>query len=109
MKLNRLTPLCLFVAMLGGCTLHSPAPEAPVSTQSPSHPRFAPPPGGQSHWDSALGVYVLENAEHLYYRERTYYRWQEGAGWSWSSQPAGPWQATDASGVPAALFRHYAR
>lgn len=106
--MKHLAWLCL-VGLLAGCTLQGPLPGTGTgtATQSASHPRFAPPPGGHSHWDSALGVYVLENADHLYYRERTYYRWS--GGWSWSSRPQGPWQPTDGSGVPAGLNRHYQR
>lgn len=102
-----LAALVLASLLLSGCALQGSAPVQPTSTQSPSHPRFAPPPGGHSHWDSALGVYVLENATKVYYRERTYYRWNNG--WSWSSSAQGPWQSTDRSGVPAGLGRHYSR
>jgi hypothetical protein len=110
-----LAALVLASLLLSGCALQGSAPMLPTSTststststQSPAHPRFAPPPGGHSHWDSALGVYVLENAAQVYYRERTYYRWNNG--WSWSSSAQGPWQSTDSSGVPAGLGRHYQR
>ncbi len=41
----------------------APAPSKPAATPKPM-PRtsasFAPPPGGASHWDPKLGVYVLE-------------------------------------------------
>jgi hypothetical protein len=100
----------LLVSLLGlsACSL-APLSNTPVSTPSGggNHPRFAPPPGAQSHWDAALGVYVLGGARHLYYRERTYYRWN--AGWSWASNPQGPWQPTDSSGVPPGLHRRYAQ
>jgi hypothetical protein len=109
--------LVLASLLLSGCAMQGGAPMLPgsgsgsgstsASTKSPAHPRFAPPPGGHSHWDSALGVYVLENAAQVYYRERTYYRWNNG--WSWSSGAQGPWQPTDSSGVPAGLGRHYSR
>ncbi|WP_263139386.1 hypothetical protein [Pseudomonas sp. RIT-PI-AD] len=124
---------CALFLGLGGCTFHRQAPDAgpPPPTQSipresapPSvpapeasvpatpgrsktHSRYAPPPGGQSYWDNALGVYVLEGTPDLYYRERVYYRWQDG--WSESESPQGPWQPTDINGVPAGLGRHYAQ
>ncbi|QXH34378.1 hypothetical protein [Pseudomonas muyukensis] len=66
---------------------------------------FAPPPGGASHWDPKLGVYVLEKQPNTFYRQRTYYRWNNG--WSWSLSPAGPWQDTDSSGVPGGLGRAF--
>jgi hypothetical protein len=96
----------LGLTILAGCTVHSPAPTAPAPVAK-SHPRYAPPPGARSHWDGRLGVYVVEGAAHLYYRERTYYRWSQG--WSWSTSPQGPWQPTDGGGVPPGLFRRYAQ
>jgi hypothetical protein len=85
-------------------------PKAPVTPNAPAakpQPRtsasFAPPPGGASHWDPRLGVYVLESQDDVYYRQRTYYRWD--GGWSWSTSPNGPWQATDTNGVPPGLGR----
>lgn len=121
--MSRLILAALAALLLAGCTLHGPVPAprpgstpgpisgsppmATPSTPQAAHPRYAPPPGGNSRWDAALGVYVLKNAEHLYYRERTYYRWN--SGWSWSNSQQGPWQATDSGGVPASLGRHYAR
>ncbi|MBC7212561.1 MAG: hypothetical protein H5U33_21455, partial [Pseudomonas sp.] len=66
---------------------------------------FAPPPGGASHWDPKLGVYVLEKQPNTFYRQRTYYRWNNG--WSWSLSPNGPWQDTDSSGVPGGLGRAF--
>jgi len=92
---------------LSGCAVHGGAPISQLPATGKAHPRFAPPPGGHSHWDAGLGVYVLDNARDLYYRERTYYRWNRG--WSWSSNPQGPWQPTDSSGVPAGLGRRYAQ
>ncbi|MBF8757819.1 hypothetical protein [Pseudomonas guariconensis] len=68
---------------------------------------FAPPPGGASHWDPRMGVYVLENKTNTFYRQRTYYRWNNG--WSWSLSPDGPWQETDSSGVPGGLGRAFAQ
>lgn len=78
-----------------------PAPKAMPRTSA----SFAPPPGGASHWDPALGVYVLEGQADTYYRQRTYYRWNDG--WSWATSPKGPWEATDKSGVPAGLGRKH--
>ncbi|MEK1905455.1 MAG: hypothetical protein AAAB13_06720 [Pseudomonas sp.] len=102
---SRCLPLAMLLA-LTGCSLQ---PAAPVTDSRPgqglTHPRFAPPPGGNSHWDAKLGVYVLQGPGELYYRERTYYRWNHG--WAWSSNPQGPWQATDISGVPAGLGRKH--
>lgn len=89
--------------------------EAPASTPAgtPTTPAakpmprtsasFAPPPGGASHWDPKLGVYVLEDQADTFYRQRTYYRWSDG--WSWATSLSGPWQATDGTGVPAGLGR----
>ena len=68
---------------------------------------FAPPPGGASHWDPRLGVYVLEGKTNTFYRQRTYYRWDNG--WSWSTNLNGPWQETDSSGVPGGLGRAFAQ
>jgi hypothetical protein len=99
----------LVLLLLGGCSLNAPRPPSPPAAppQAATHPRFAPPPGGNSYWDGRLGVYVLKGGRDLYYRDRTYYRWT--GGWSWASNPQGPWQATDSSGVPAGLGQHYAR
>ncbi|MGH8434022.1 MAG: hypothetical protein ACRERX_05985 [Pseudomonas sp.] len=83
-----------------------PIPAQPQpSTRMKAHPHFAPPPGASSYWDSKLGVYVLEDAKGIYYRERTYYRWNNG--WSWASNPQGPWLPTDSSGVPPGLSQKY--
>ncbi|VVP80705.1 hypothetical protein PS910_01928 [Pseudomonas fluorescens] len=87
-------------------------PSTPAVTPAPKPmPRtsasFAPPPGGASHWDPKLGVYVLEKKTNTFYRQRTYYRWNNG--WSWSTSPEGPWQDTDSSGVPGGLGRAFAQ
>ncbi len=129
---NRLLLCCLLSLGLSACTVHRPSqpggepPPAPMPrppapgvpsgsgtdvpppapTRMKTHSRYAPPPSGPSYWDNALGVYVVENKPGLYYRERVYYRWQEG--WSYSEGPDGPWHPTDISGVPAGLGRHYA-
>ncbi|MHA6494503.1 hypothetical protein ACX0MV_14820 [Pseudomonas borbori] len=93
---------------LAGCAVQSSAPVTPPSpTTSKSHPRYAPPPGVASHWDAGLSVYVVGGTRDLYYRERTYYRWD--GGWSWANNPQGPWQPTDSSGVPPGLYRRYAQ
>ena len=60
-----------------------------------------------SHWDPRMGVYVPENKTNTFYRQRTYYRWNNG--WSWSLSPDGPWQETDSSGVPGGLGRAFAQ
>lgn len=99
----------LLVSLLGlGACVQAPLATAPVTAPNGNnHPRFAPPPGAQSRWDAALGVYVVGGSAHLYYRERTYYRWN--SGWSWASNPQGPWLPTDSSGVPPGLYRRYAQ
>lgn len=81
-----------------------PQPAKPAPRMS-AHPRFAPPPGGNCYWDTGLGVYVLEGERNIFYRERIYYRWDNG--WSYSNSPHGPWEPTDASGVPAGLGRRF--
>ncbi|TBU95356.1 hypothetical protein [Phytopseudomonas dryadis] len=113
--MNRLMPIALAITLLSvaGCTLQRPAapggdgsiPPSGSPPVSKSHPRFAPPPGVDSHWDGALGVYVLAAERDTYYRERTFYRWNNG--WSWAGNLQGPWQPVDSSGVPPALFRHH--
>ncbi|WP_457437464.1 hypothetical protein [Pseudomonas sp. TE3786] len=77
--------------------------QAPASTRMKAHPHFAPPPGVNSYWDTQLGVYVLDNVPNLYYRERTYYRWDNG--WTWATYANGPWKQTDSSGIPPGLNR----
>lgn len=90
-----------------GPATQPPAPAAPAPTQPKAAPRtsasFAPPPSGPSHWDANLGVYVLDDAQGVYYRQRTYYRYSDG--WAWATSPSGPWQGTDSSGVPPGLGR----
>jgi hypothetical protein len=99
----------LLVTVLLGLSACSLQPhQAPGRIGAPSskpHPHFAPPPQGPSHWDEKLGAHVLENTPAVYYRQRTYYRWNNG--WSWAVQPQGPWQACASSAVPAGLSRHY--
>lgn len=86
------------------------APQTPPSEPIPApgpktSSHFAPPPGGNSHWDARLGVHVLDNVPNTFYRQRTYYRWNNG--WTWATSPSGPWQETDASGVPPGLSRQF--
>lgn len=132
----RLTLISLALG-LSACTVHQPPepereplppietapPPGPVIKPGPSVPKpsvtptpkpmprtsasFAPPPGGASHWDPKLGVYVLEGKTNTFYRQRTYYRWNNG--WSWATNPEGPWQDTDSSGVPGGLGRAFAQ
>ncbi|QRY82211.1 hypothetical protein JVX91_14290 [Pseudomonas sp. PDNC002] len=122
--------------VLGGCVVHPQQPEQPP-TQPPAstHPttptpppktssspitpqpsqapaakrptQFAPPPGGKGRWDASLGVYVIQGQKDLYYRQRTYYHWDNG--WYWGVGPQGPWTETDSSGVPPGLTRKYAQ
>jgi len=91
----------------------SPTP-TPGKTSIPAKPAkplprtsasFAPPPGGNSHWDAKLGVYVLDDQTNTFYRQRTYYRWDNG--WSRSISPNGPWEETDIHGVPGGLGRQF--
>lgn len=84
----------------GGAAPGTHAPASPVPRTSAS---FAPPPGGASHWDQRLGVYALDAVPNVYYRQRTYYRYN--GGWSWATSLDGPWQSTDSTGVPAGLGR----
>ena len=98
--------LSLALLTLSGCALQpSVAPKGDAPAHQQSHPRYAPPPGGNAYWDPALGVYVIQGAGKLYYRERVYYRWN--SGWAWASSPSGPWQTTDSSGVPIGLGRSF--
>jgi hypothetical protein len=85
-------------------------PSAPVTPKAPAagpktSSNFAPPPGGNSHWDARLGVHVLDDQTDTFYRQRTYYRWNNG--WTWSTSRNGPWQDTDSSGVPAGLGKQF--
>lgn len=135
-SIARLTLLSLVVG-LSACTVHQPSeptappietlppgpgskpapkpdavPSKPAVTPVPkpvqrTSPSFAPPPGGASHWDPRLGVYVLDGKTNTFYRQRTYYRWNNG--WSWSTNLNGPWQETDSSGVPGGLGRAFAQ
>ena len=129
--ITRITLLSLVLG-LSACTVHRPQPTSsePIPTSTPStrsvpsttpstpatpnrparpQPRtsasFAPPPGGNSHWDARLGVYVLEDQNNTFYRQRTYYRWNNG--WSRAISPSGPWEDTDIHGVPAGLGQQF--
>lgn len=75
-----------------------PAPRAPAIQKA--HPRYAPPPHGNAHWDNRLGVYVLEGRQ-LYYRERLYYRWD--GDWFCAGHPDGPWDPVAPPSVPTGL------
>ena len=85
----------------------SPITPQPNKQQSTSRhpPQFAPPPGGKGRWDASLGVYVMQGQKDTYYRQRTYYHWDNG--WYWSVAPQGPWTETDSTGVPPGLTRKY--
>ncbi|ROM29698.1 hypothetical protein BK645_12220 [Pseudomonas protegens] len=127
----RITLLSLVLG-LNACTVHRPVPTSsepippagpstrPAPSTAPGTPSapipaakplprtsasFAPPPGGHSHWDARLGVYVLDDQSNTFYRQRTYYRWNNG--WSRSISPDGPWEDTDIHGVPAGLGRQF--
>ncbi|MFC3609570.1 hypothetical protein [Stutzerimonas tarimensis] len=75
-----------------------PAPSRP--TTQPSHPRYAPPPHVAAHWDNTLGVYVVPGRD-LFYRERLYYRHQNG--WLCAPHPDGPWEPVALPSVPPGL------
>ncbi|SDS92474.1 hypothetical protein SAMN05216598_3262 [Pseudomonas asplenii] len=127
----RLTLLTLVLG-LSACTVHRPStptgptippsgpatqpyppstPTTPGKPIPPAKPRpstsatFAPPPGGSSHWDGQMGVYVLDSQPNTFYRQRTYYRWDNG--WSRSISPNGPWEETDIHGVPPGLGKQF--
>lgn len=129
--ITRITLLSLVLG-LSACTVHRPqptssepippstpstrsvpstAPGTPATPNRPAKPlprtsaSFAPPPGGNSHWDARLGVYVLEDQNNTFYRQRTYYRWNNG--WSRAISPSGPWEDTDIHGVPAGLGQQF--
>ncbi|NWD78178.1 hypothetical protein HX890_29060 [Pseudomonas gingeri] len=80
-------------------------PTVPGKPRPSSSPTFAPPPGGNSHWDGQMGVYVLDSQTNTFYRQRTYYRWDNG--WSRSISPNGPWEDTDIHGVPPGLSKQF--
>lgn len=80
-------------------------PSQQGAAKARSHTQFAPPPGGKGRWDPNLGVYVIQGQKDLYYRQRTYYHWDNG--WYWGVSPQGPWTATDASGIPPGLNSRY--
>ncbi|MFS2067416.1 hypothetical protein ACEN9D_01445 [Pseudomonas sp. CT11-2] len=119
----RITLLSMMVLGLSACAVQEYEPERlppippsqpstkPTTPSKPSKPvprtsaSFAPPPGGNSHWDAKLGVYVLDNQTNTFYRQRTYYRWDNG--WSRSISPNGPWEETDIHGVPGGLGRQF--
>ncbi|MEG5265807.1 hypothetical protein TRP66_16035 [Pseudomonas sp. JDS28PS106] len=82
-----------------------PAPSKAPSSGPKTSASFAPPPGGDSHWDARMGVYVMDKEPNTFYRQRTYYKWDNG--WSWATSLDGPWESTDSSGVPAGLGRKF--
>jgi hypothetical protein len=107
MKRGMQLVLALGLLSLAGCAVQQVSAPITQPSVTKSHPRYAPPPGVDSHWVGRLAVYVVAGARDLYYRERTYYRWNNG--WSWATNPQGPWQPTDSSGVPPGLYRRYAQ
>ncbi|WP_039804884.1 hypothetical protein [Azotobacter chroococcum] len=79
----------------------------PQQSRGGNHPRYAPPPDVDAYWDNSLGVYVVKGRP-LYYRERLYYRWNDG--WYSSGRPNGPWETVEGPSVPPGLrSRHPAR
>lgn len=83
----------------------TPSQQGGGASKARSHTQFAPPPGGKGRWDPNLGVYVIQGQKDLYYRQRTYYHWDNG--WYWGVSPQGPWTATDSSGIPPGLNSRY--
>lgn len=77
-------------------------PAKPVPRTSAS---FAPPPNSNSHWDQKLGVYVLDDQTNTFYRQRTYYHWNNG--WSRSVSPNGPWEDTNIHNIPPKLDKKF--
>ena len=78
-----------------------PRPQIPAQPEaSRTHPRYAPPPHVDARWDTGLGVYVV-SGQSLYYRERLYYRWDDG--WHCSALPDGPWEPVAEVSVPMGL------
>jgi len=85
----------------------SPKAASPQQSRGGNHPRYAPPPDVDAYWDNSLGVYVVKGRP-LYYRERLYYRWNDG--WYSSGRPNGPWETVEGPSVPPGLrSRHPAR
>ncbi|MGB8921939.1 MAG: hypothetical protein WCC61_10580 [Pseudomonas sp.] len=130
-SLARITVITLALGM-SACAVHRPEPTTHLPPIPPSQPSptpstsptpgksipakpsrpvprtsasFAPPPGGNSHWDQKLGVYVLDDQPNTFYRQRTYFRWNNG--WSRSISPSGPWEDTDIHGVPPGLGKQF--
>lgn len=81
-----------------------PKAASPQRSQSGNHPRYAPPPDVDAYWDNSLGVYVVKGRP-LYYRERLYYRWNDG--WYSSGRPSGPWESVEGPSVPPGLRRRH--
>ncbi|OHC12002.1 MAG: hypothetical protein A2002_07475 [Pseudomonadales bacterium GWC1_66_9] len=78
----------------------SPKAASPQQSRGGNHPRYAPPPDVDAYWDNSLGVYVVKGRP-LYYRERLYYRWNDG--WYSSGRPNGPWETVEGPSVPPGL------
>ena len=127
--------LAILLGGLGGCVVHPPQtsePPASLPPQSQPQPGPSSAPGATRRASPATadsgaaqplasavrpaarrgrlgrqpGVYVIRGERDLYYRQRTYYRWD--GGWFWSTSPQGPWTETDARGIPPGLSRRYA-
>lgn len=105
MKLRYLLYLCL-VLPLAACTLQVGGDRGGYAPPA-AHPRYAPPPNVEWRWDPALDVYVILGAPHLYYRDRTYYRWHDD-GWHWSDRRDGGWNKGSKQ-LPPGLSKKYGK
>lgn len=80
MKLHYLLLVSLAVS-LTACTVQ-------VGGHRPN-PYYAPPAHVEWRWDPGIDAYVVLGWPHLYYRDRTYYRWHDNH-WYSSSRHDGP-------------------
>jgi hypothetical protein len=96
MKLRCL--LCLVLLLpLAACSVHVGGHRPP--------PYYAPPAHVEWRWDPGIDAYVVLGWPHLYYRDRTYYRWH-GNHWYSSSRHDGPW-AKGPKHMPPGLNKKY--
>ena len=102
MKLRYLLYLGL-VLPLAACTLQVGGDRGHWVEAPPPH--YAPPPGVEWRWDPDLDVYVVLGWPHLYYRDRTYYRWHDD-GWYWSERHDGGWNKGHKQ-LPPGLNKRY--
>jgi hypothetical protein len=96
MKLRYL--LCLVLLLpLAACSVHVGGHRPP--------PYYAPPAHVEWRWDPSIDAYVVLGWPHLYYRDRTYYRWHSNH-WYSSSRHDGPW-AKGPKRMPPGLNKKY--